>query len=211
MGLTNYTTLIAAKTVAGSIKRHVNYDKIDAEVVLENAQTLLYSLLRTREMRASANINVGATQYNVALPAGFLDPFGKLRDTQMFRYVQRSEDQLMGARSYDADGVLKTGQPTYWSIFDEMIQFDLKFKEDRTLFLPYYKQPDLLAASPGTNWLTNRYPHLLRQACLVQAHAFMKNWTGYNAELAVLTPMTERTNAEADLTYRGADLDQELC
>jgi hypothetical protein len=181
MALTNYNTLVAAKTAAGSIKRQVNYAHIDSEVVLENAQTLLYSMLRVREMRALATLTMSVGDSTKALPGGYLDP----------------------------NGALTSGQPTFWTVLDELIQFDVKFATQKTLYLAYYKQPDLLTAEQGTNWLTNRYPHLLRQSCTVQAHAFMKNWAGYNEELEVLGPMVERVNVEADLSYRGADLDQD--
>jgi hypothetical protein len=209
MALTNYNTLVAAKTAAGSIKRQVNYAHIDSEVVLENAQTLLYSMLRVREMRALATLTMSVGDSTKALPGGYLDPIGKLRDTEHFEYEQRSEDQLVRSRVYDANGALTSGQPTFWTVLDELIQFDVKFATQKTLYLAYYKQPDLLTAEQGTNWLTNRYPHLLRQSCTVQAHAFMKNWAGYNEELEVLGPMVERVNVEADLSYRGADLDQD--
>jgi hypothetical protein len=210
MAFTTYTTLVAAKSVAGSIKRQVNYDKIDADVVLENAQTLIYSTLRVREMRALGTLAMSVGDSTKALPSGYLDPIGALRDTKNYWYTQRSEDRLLAARMYDPNGVLQSGQPTFWSVFDELVQFDLKFAEARTLLLPYYKQPDPLSGGNPTNWLTNRYPHLLRQACTVQAHAFMKNWAGYNTELPLLAPLIEKANAEADLSYRGADLDQDL-
>jgi hypothetical protein len=50
----NYSTLVADKTVAGSIKRWVNYGQIDSETVLTEAQALIYSMLRAREMRQAS-------------------------------------------------------------------------------------------------------------------------------------------------------------
>ena len=85
----------------------------------------------------------------------------------------------------------------------------MKFDEARTLYLVHFKKLTALGSGNLTNFLTSRYPHLLRQACIVRAHAFMKNWTAHNSELPMLATMIERINAELDLSYRGADIDQE--
>jgi hypothetical protein len=204
-----WTILTGAKTVSGSIKRSVNYSQIDADVVLEEAQTLIYSILRVREMRSLWAPTVAIGDSTKALPTGFLDPIGKLRDTENFRYRQVTEDELLGRRIYSSLGVLESGQPSCWTILDEAVTFDLKFDTAKTLNLPYYKSLSLLSVSNTTNFLTNRYPHVLRQACRVQAHAFMKNWAGFNAELPLLTALIEKTNAEADMSYRGGDYDSE--
>ncbi len=210
---TSYTTLVAAKTVAGSIKRSVNYAEIDVETVLEEAQTLIYGSLRVREMRSMWSPAMAVGDSSKALPSDFLDPAGKLRDTRTFCYRQRSSDHLMSARVYTSAGALESGQPTFWAIFDEAINFDIKFDANSagTLSLPYFKRPALLASGTNeTNFLTTRYPHLLRQACRIQCHAFMKNWTGYSAELPLLTSFIQSANGEADLTYGGdADYDQD--
>lgn len=207
----NYTTLIAAKTTAGSIKSQVNYSLIESTVVLEEAQTLLYQLLRVREMRTlwTASFAIGAS--SKALPSDFLDPKGKLRDNKYYEYIQKTEDVLMRSRIYDEDGNLDSGQPCFWAMFDEAVNFDIKFEEARTLYLPYYKKPALLAVTTNeTNFLTTRYPHLLRQATNVAAHRFMKNWDGYQAELSILGPMIESINAKDDLSFQAAEYDQEL-
>lgn len=207
----NYTTLVGAKTLAGSIKRTVNYAQIDETVVLEDAQTLLYSILRCREMRSLWSPTVSVGDSSKALPALFMEPIGPyITDTANLRYKHVLETALMQSRIYDGSGVLVSGTPCVWTILDETVLFDCKFDTARTLSLPYYKQPALLASSSNeTNWLTVRYPHLLRQACKVSAHAFMKNWSARDAELSVLATLIERTNAESDLAYSGTDYDTE--
>lgn len=203
----NYTTLTAAKTTAGSIKRHVNYSAIDADVVLEEAQALVYSLLRVREMRSSATLAMSAGDSSKALPTGYLDPIGRLRDTDNARYRHVTPDRLEELRVYDSAGDLESGQPGYWSVYDELVQFDFAFDEARTLRMLYYKSPSLLSGSNETNFLTSRYPHLLRAATSVRAHAFMKNWSSYSTELELLTSLIGTVNGMDDLSYRGADYD----
>ncbi len=211
MGLMTATGLVADKTTAGSIARTVNYKEIDAAVVLEEAQTLLYSMLRCREMRTlwSASFSVGDS--SKALPSDFLDPIGPFAtDTANIRYKLTTEHDLMRRRSYDGTNTLNSGTPAWFAIFNEQVNFDAKFDTATTLQLLYFKLPALLSAGTlETNFLTTRYPHVVRQACRTQAHAFMKNWTAFNEELPVLQSMVDRVSVEADLSYRGADIDMD--
>src|SRR5260370_38056571 len=68
----SYTTLVGDKNTAGSIARWVNYSKLDADQILQEAQSLLYSMLRTREMRTHFSFDLAVGSSQVALPAGFL-------------------------------------------------------------------------------------------------------------------------------------------
>lgn len=207
---TNYTTLVGAKTLSGSIKRAVNYAEIDSEVVLEEAQTLVYSMVRVREMRALWTQAVSVGDYYKALPSDFLDPIDPyIRDTANLKYKSTTETDLIARRTYTS-GAVDSGTPSRWAIFDEKVQFDSKFDTATTLQLLYYKSPALLAGTTNeTNFLTTRYPHVLRQGCVVRAHAFMKNWTAFNEELPILQAMIERIGVEGDLVYRGADTDMD--
>lgn len=205
-----YTTLTAAKTTAGSIKSWVNYARLDVEQIVEEMQTLIYQNMRVREMRSLWSPSVSIGDSTKALVAGFLDPNGKLRDTDnnVYRYVA-TPDRLEEMRIFES-GALSSRQPYNWTIFDEALQFDAKFDEARTLRLPVHKSPALLAASSNeTNFLTTRYPHIVRMACVVRAHAFMKNWSSHNAELPVLMSMIQDANAKDDLVLHGADFDTE--
>src|SRR3984893_10670747 len=73
-----YTSLVGDKNTAGSIARWVNYSKLDADQILQEAQALLYSMLRVREMRAHFNFNMAQGGDRIALPTGFLDPIGRI-------------------------------------------------------------------------------------------------------------------------------------
>ena len=59
--------------------------------------------------------------------------------------------------------------------------------------------------------LIDRYPHLLRTACLAQAHAFRNNDTRAQLELQKLASLVAKTNAESDLSYRGLVVHNEIC
>jgi hypothetical protein len=200
----NYTTLVGAKTLAGSIKHFTNYSRIDSESVLEDAQRLLYQTLRITEMKARATLTLAVGDTTEPLPTGFLGFTGKGRDTAGNRYEHVVEqDVFEDARIYDGSDIL-SGQPSCFCVFDAVINFDLKFDTASTIFVPYYRSLPLLSGSNETNFLTDRFPHLLKQACHVSSHAFMKNWTAYNSELPLLTSLIERANSESDLMFIGA-------
>jgi hypothetical protein len=52
--------------------------------------------------------------------------------------------------------------PAAWSIWDEKIQFDEAFSAQTICRLGFYRSLPLLSATNETNFLTSRYPNLLR-------------------------------------------------
>jgi hypothetical protein len=293
-----YTSLVADKNTAGSIARWVNYSKLDADQILQEAQALLYSMLRTREMRTHFNFDMGAGSSQIALPAGFLDPIGRIsmlgsgakieQRYQNFIQRRRTYTETTGAlgtnpfttangsnlvtvslpshgfaqgstffttgatpfngvtiagtfdvvvvvdandftiditplgatpsasgagggaaATYICDNLVQ-GMPMYWGVWDESIFFDVAFSQQANCNLQYYKSLPLLSAANTSNFLTNRYPHLLRKACTAQAWDFLRNDTEYQKDVAALTALVEQTNAEGDLLYRGAEFDTYL-
>jgi hypothetical protein len=287
----NYTSLVAPKGTTGSLMNTVNYSKLDAVTVLEEAQSLLFSLLRVREMKSRWVFGVTRGQCNVPLPSRFLDPIGRARDIKNgFTLPQWLDTEIETLRAYDnspagdfaADpftttngsplvavelvghdltqgstltivdatdvgGLVLNGTfpvasitdddnlvidtdteatsgangggssasytanklvdatPTKWSINDEKLQFDCAFEEATQFGLLYFRSPKLLSASNETNWLTNRYPKLLRTACMAAAADYMKDSEEYNKHLGALTALVGSVNAENDLYLRGAE------
>jgi len=293
-----YTSLVGDKNTAGSIARWVNYVKLDADQILQEAQSLIYSMLRVREMRAHVNFTLMQGGDRVALPAGFLDPIGKISflgtgakaEQRYPNFIQRrrvysetsgslgsnpfttasgstsvavnlpnhglSQGSTLfttgaaafngvaiagtfdvtsvvdtnnftiditplgatpnasgagggGAVTYVADNLVQ-GTPIYWGVWDETIFFDVAFAQATNCNLQYFKALPILSASNPTNFLTNRYPHLLRKAATAQAWDFMRNDAEYQKDVAALAALVEQVNAEADLLYRGAAFDTYL-
>jgi len=110
------------------------------------------------------------------------------------------------AVTYVADNLIQ-GTPIYWGVWDDTIFFDVAFAQSANCNLQYFKSLPILSASNTTNFLTNRYPHLLRKACTAQAWDFMRNDAEYQKDVAALTALIEQVNAEGDLAYRGAGFD----
>lgn len=283
----DWTTLTAAKTTAGSIASWSNYSRLDTAAILEEAQSLIYSMLRVREMRTTHVFSMAEGNLWASLPTGYLDPI-ELRSASSGRIDLRPEGVVTGARwfnssegslgsnpftttlssqyvsvahtaheqtqgsiaeftgatavggltlsgSYPVTSItsanayvvdagsaassaatgggasvtyvyetLEKGWPSSWAVFNEKIQFDQPFDEADRLQLMYYKSPTLLSASNTTNFLTNRWPRVLRKATQAIAADFMKDTEAYNLAFQELTGLVQNANAESDLGYRGA-------
>lgn len=288
-----FTTLTASKSTAGSIKSWVNYSLLDVEPIVEEAQALLYSLLRVREMRADFQFSAPVGTGFVALPARFLDPMGKIHLTSLNTWVRhkdggaveadRSYTETSGtlganpfttvsgsdtvtvaktAHGFSQDSVFNTagasavngativgafpitsiatnsftidisslgttpsgsgagggssvtytcnslnqGIPIWYGIWNERLCFDVAFSQASIGKMQYYRSLPLLSSTNTTNFLTNRYPQLMRTACVTAAADFMKDDGEYQKGMTRLTALVQRINIENDGSMRGMDL-----
>ena len=285
-----YNSLVAPKGTTGSIMNWVGYSKLDIPTILDEAQSLLYSMLRVREMRSQWTFLIRAYGSEIALPSGFLDPDGAIFSLgDGLQIDQRDKVDVQRRRAYDSSvngtfaanpittqanssivavekdshglsqgstvqmtglapvggltfpgaypitdiidddnflidigvnatsaatgggtsgsytaNMLIMSTPAVWGMWDEKIKFDAALDIDRTMALAFYKRPALLSASNQSNFLTNRYPRLLRTACQAMAADFMKDSDEYTKSLTALTALVQSTAAEDDLSYRGA-------
>lgn len=291
----SYTSLIGSKSTTGSIKAWVNYSLLDSVTVVDEAQSLLWSLLRTREMLTDFAFTMQVGQSYIDLPARFLDPIGRLYLSSFNTYVRHKDGNFIQSnRTYSetsgtlgadpfatTDGsdtvtvtlashgftqdsvfsttgaatfngttiegtfpvtgivdantftidissiddtptgtgsgggsavdyvcdVLVSGVPVWYGIWNERIYFDTAFFQAALCKLQYYRSPALLSADNESNWLTDRYPRLMRQACITAAADFMKDTNEYNKNLTALTGMVQAVAVENDMQYRGMELD----
>jgi hypothetical protein len=114
-----------------------------------------------------------------------------------------------GAAGSWTANVLIASSPRIWSIFDEAIQWDAAAVTAFQGQLLYYKSPPLLSATNPTNFLTSRFPRLIREATNAAAASFMKDDNEEQKALQKLGQLIDATNAESDLIYRGADFGTE--
>lgn len=293
----NYNTLVGPKGSAGSLLNWVGYSKVDITTVVDELQSLIYSMLRVREMRSQWVFGLPVGGSKIALPARFLDPAGRLTDQIGNRYRHRTESTVKDGRTYDTslagsfnnnpftsgavgssivtavltshgltqdsditisgatavDGItingtslvtsvidadmfqfvvedaaavagavtgggaaatytanqLISGQPLQWAVWNEYLQFDGAFDTATQFRLLCYKSLPLLSTANQTNFLTIRYPQLVRVAGMASAAAFMKDDNEYQKHTTALSQMIQSANAESDLGYQGADLDTE--
>jgi hypothetical protein len=110
--------------------------------------------------------------------------------------------------SYLCDNLVP-GISNYWAIWDEEIHFDSAFLQAMNCQLQYYRSLPLLSNSNQTNFLTTRYPQLMRTACVAAAADFMKDDVEYQKGMARLQAMTQQVSIENDMSYRGIEIDTE--
>lgn len=102
---------------------------------------------------------------------------------------------------------LVTGIPSWWGIWDEQIKFDVAFAQASLGKLQYYQSLPLLSSTVPTNFLTNRYPQLVRVATDAAAADFMKDDSEYTKAMTRLQAVVQRINVENDGQLRGIELD----
>lgn len=285
-----YSSLLAAKSASGSILNWVGYSKVDAPTILDETQSLIYSMLRVREMRTTWVFGVTAGSSKIALPDRFLDPMGQLQDiTNNSRLTQKDQPVLESARTYDStisgtlganpfttvsgqslvtvdmighgltqgstfvpagatlvggldlNGafeivevtdtdtfVISTGDAeatstatgggasaTYtanrlnsgtaglWAIYDENLNLDMALDADTNFRLPYFRSPALLSTANQSNFLTNRYPKLLRVGTRAAAAEQMNDDQEYQKHYTALSQLIQSINVENDMFMRG--------
>lgn len=288
----NYSSLIGPKGQAGSIANWVSYTRLDLTTIVDEAQALLYETLRVREMITEYRFQVPAGGSELPVPAGFLDPIGKiwsptlnypiehidegrLQRERIYQTLDGSfganpftttngsslvsvnlagngfnqgatitiagaaavngltpngtfpiasltdannfviDTSILGAQAnaagsgggsaatYDCNNLTQMDL-RYWAIWDEAIKFDGAAIEVTTGSLIYYRSLPLLATTNPTNFLTKRYPNLMRVACTTAAADFMKDSTEYQKNLTALTGLIQRINVENEGHRRGS-------
>jgi hypothetical protein len=193
----------------------------------ETNGTLAANALTTTANSNSVNVNLpvhgfaqdspfnltGATAFNGITPNGTF-PINAIVDANNFTI----DISILGttpsgsgtgggaAMAYLCDS-LTIGTPDYFGIWDERINFDQAFSQTSICRLQYYQSLPLLSSTNATNFLTNRYPNLMRIACMAAAADFMKDDTEYQKQFQRLAQMITSISAENDMQYRGLELD----
>lgn len=200
----DYATLVADKSTAGSIKNWLNTNSLDVEGILLDAQTYLYGALRTREMRQSATVTISLGASTAALPTRFLDPI-HLQYTDGYGDIEHVlETVLRRDRFWNTDGTLTSTRPLEYAIFGELLQFECQADAAYTADFLFYQQPAFMDGSHTTNFLTTRYPHVLRRACLMWAADYRDDMDAFAKNAKLLEAEIARINVENDFVRRGA-------
>src|SRR6266852_1842461 len=98
----DFTSLTGSKGTPGSIINWTSNTKLDVFTVVDEAQSLLFGMLRCREMRSSWTWAMGVGQSSQPLPPRFQDPIGRIYDTfNNTDYGQDIETNVIKNRSYD--------------------------------------------------------------------------------------------------------------
>lgn len=198
----NWTTLSGLKTVAGSIANWVNRGDLPGENILIEAQAWILQWLRVREMAVQTAFQFDISTSSKALPADFLDPvayvpygWGDPLDYREPTFFEQPRDE---------NGTLYTDTPSQWTIIGTTAQVNVTCVANFGGILTYFGKPDDLSAANETNFLTSRYPTLLRRACLARAYEHMKEYAEMKDEEAMAMAAIQEANATNALVWRGA-------
>lgn len=196
----DYSTLVAAKTTEGSIKSWVNRGDIPVTNILLEAEAFIFQRLRTREMLSETALTVLEDSNSVALPSDFLDPieFKPYEWSYGLTYVNEADVQ----RSRDSSGNLFSGEPNSWTVLNDTLYTDVEASSDFSGMLLYYAQPEALSGTNETNFLTTRYPTMLRRACMKYAYEFMKDSERMQTEEILTLAAIEEANLTNELYRR---------
>ena len=200
----SFTTITGAKATAGSLKSWVNHDTIPATSLLTEAEAWIYQRLRAMEMQTSATGTVSVGADGFALPERFIAPL-RLSIHDGVDELLYQHEQLW-RMSLDTSGDAREGMATRWTILDGAVQFDAIADEEFDYTLYYYQALPALSVSNETNFLTVRYPTLLRRVCMMFAYEFLKDWAAFDKQ-TVLAERALRDTLVADDQRR---LGQEL-
>lgn len=181
----SYDQLVGDKSTDGSIKSWMNYSKMDVESILSEAQAMIYTRLRVREMRTSDTLTLKIGKSEIDVPDDWLDPFVVKDITNDCDLDYCEVDDLEARRTY-TDGVLDSNDPTAYAVDGESLIFDGVAENEIKILVRYFGQPADLSSSNPTNFLTRRYPQLLRMACLATAARFNSDDATFNREQALL-------------------------
>jgi hypothetical protein len=290
-----YSSLTGAKGTPGAVATWSNYTKLDIPTIVDEAQALIYSAIRTREMTATYNFSMGIGGANFPLPAYFLDPIGRINFTSFNSparhkdgaFVQRNRNytELSGTlgtnpfttttgsnivsvnlagNGFSQDSIFNTsgatafngatingtfpvtaitdandftiditslgttptgsgagggaavnylcdnliqGFPDWFGIWNETVYFDTAFTQQTLGVMQYYRSLPLLSASNESNFLTNRYPQLMRTSCQAAAADFMKDNVEYQKCVQRLQGLVQQISIENDGYMRGMEID----
>ena len=167
----DWTTLTSSKSVAGSLASWANNSTLQssASTIIQEAESWIYRRLRHYSMLTvpvSGTLTVGSDQ--LAIPADMLEPKNLCLTGVYFQWVtQKDEETVIASYGYDSTGARTTGTPRIYYFNQSYIQFDSPCDVAYPYLLTYYQQPAALSAVNTTNFITSRYPRLMRSVCML--------------------------------------------
>lgn len=202
-----YSQLVSTKADKGSIRFWLNHSEIDAEGVLLDAQAYINGAMRTREMRQTSSFNLTQNSESVSLPTHaprFLDPIQFSYRDGTGEFALTDEASIIRARPYEYDATLPVGRPFAYAIIGETLQFEFRADDDYPVIFQYFARAPYLQPGVETNWQTDRYPNILRAACLYHGNLFRQD----DGQTAIWKRQTDeliaRANVENEFERRGA-------
>lgn len=223
-----WDTLTGEKTVNGSIRRWINYDPIDPEEVIAEAEDWMAMFLRVRDMQ----VRITGTR-NFVLATGdsgwpiderlAADGLPEFLDPLMFfiaghgylRYVAQDEIDRMRWPDPPADlsgatteaPLIAQGCPTCYAIVGNTLIFDCACDQDYLLLGHYFGRPPALSENNQTNIYTTKLRKIFKEVLLGCAYDSLKdnNQQSFHIQQALALIQQKKTND--DLYLRAQEFD----
>jgi len=197
----DYTTLIAAKSVSGSLANWVNNGAIPASEIVVDAESWIYERLRTWEMLATlTTLTFTIGQNTVALPDGFIAPRAFwITGADKQPLVMKTPDTLIEKTAFDSTGAIMTEKPQFYYWDGSNFVFNTLADDDYATWLVYFKRPAALSASNTTNFVTSKFSRMFRLALRGIAFEWLKDMSNAEAALALAADHIERINMESGM------------
>ena len=174
----DYAQLVADKNTANSIKNWLNWGGAPVEDILAEAQAYVYNELRVREMIELDVDTLTLGSQSKAMPADYIKAISFRRTGASAGVIDILDSEHMeGRNQIDASNTFLTATPTECQILGDpaVAYFNVKSDAAHPYRLVYYARPADLSGVNTTNFLTRRYPKLLRTACLMAGFEHYKN------------------------------------
>lgn len=196
----NYTTLVADKDTAGSIKYFVRHSEVPSDFILERAQDAIYQILRVREMITRATGTIATDASTITLPTDILEPMALVR-TGAYKGPIRFLDQehFESRTGEDTSSAVYPGTPTSCTYSSTLLYLDSKADQDYPYRLWYMGKPAYLSGSNTTNFLTTRYGNILEAMCKHYAYEHRENDSKAGSELEKAMAYITKANEEYDM------------
>jgi hypothetical protein len=195
-----YTVLTGSKETEGSIKNMINFADLPASTILTNAQSLIYSFMRVREMKQKITDTFTTGDTDDSLPVRFQEPIAVHlignNKQELKIYPPDDFERMLGYETDTTD--LLEGAPSFCTINTSHILINVTCDDDYDYSMWYFSYPEALSATNETNFLTDRYPHILTAA--IRHFAFDHRQADAKAatELKKCMGYIEKANIEAD-------------
>jgi len=188
-----WTVLTGTTGTPGAIARWLNKSTLtagtngDADFILQESMGFIFSRLRHWQMLTapnSATMAVGSSSDQINVPADMLEMdfmmiVGNVGGTfYQQELTQKQPNDIYRSWGYDGSGVRLPQMPMIYSFNQTFIQLDSQPDLAYPYIYTYYKLPSMLSSTNLTNFLTIRYPRLVRCAVMMMG----AEWTKENVQ-----------------------------
>jgi len=207
-----YSILTGSRSTDGSIKNWINSAVIPATAILEEAEAEIYNRLRVREMLTLVEGTLNTDGFRIAVPDGYRAAYSlRFVGSKKATLTKRELYDLEENYQYNADSTRASGKPQDYAADANYIWFDKVANEAYSYELRYYQALDALAeATNESNFLTDRYPYILRAACLAKGFEWLRNTSQESKYLSLMEKRIFEANSESDYEMIGADLQMQV-